>query len=170
MKTARPSVFGWRIGGSGGCGGPELHRGTEMIAVFKRAFEEAPVGFVLFSPEFRLREPNLEFRRLVGYSREEVHSRTLLDLLHADDIVDEVRNAQKMFEKETLSYAYDARYVHRSGRVVSTKTTVLFFHDEELGATGLRWVEDVSESRKNEEILRQSQKMEAGLREGWLTT
>jgi PAS domain S-box-containing protein len=137
----------------------ELRKSEER---FSGAFEHAPIGVALVSPDGRLIKVNRTLCELVGYSDVELLSRSFLDITYPDDL-----NAGKEYVRRTLageirSFQMEKRYVHARGHLVTTLLNVSLVRDEQGEPRYfIAQIQDMTE-RKNIEIqLRAAQKLES---------
>lgn len=81
---------------------------------FRSAFEMAPIGMGLVTPQGRWIEVNSALCHLFGYSRDELMERPLFELTHSADLRDE--SAPERMKVQSERYQLDRRAVHRDGR------------------------------------------------------
>ena len=123
---------------------------------FRRVFESAPLGMTLVDKEFRFLLANHAFCQMVGYASEELTGRKFTEITHPDDVV---RNLA--FSPEVLQgkgFRMEKRYLHQDGRVIWANLTVQSFQNAQgdfLYSLGM--VEDVTERKRAEEALRDSE-------------
>jgi PAS domain S-box-containing protein len=129
---------------------------------FRNAFENAPIGMALVSSEGHWLRVNGALCEIVGYSEEELLGRTFHDITHPDDLETDVAHMSRLLAGEARWYELEKRYIHRDGHVVTVLLSVSLVRD--AGGAPLHFIaqiQDVTERRRLEEELRQSQKMEA---------
>ncbi len=120
-------------------------------------------AFLIDTEDHVILECNRAATEIFGYAREELVGRIPV-FLHVDpaarkSFVDQLRPAMAKSGRFELT---DFRMKRKDGTVFPTEHLVMPFRDEESGRTGwLSIIQDVSERRRLEEQLRQSQKMEA---------
>ncbi|HEY1245230.1 MAG TPA: PAS domain S-box protein, partial [Hyphomicrobiaceae bacterium] len=129
------SMAPWR-GGDGRIGGAVLFAEvrTEQVearraladseARFRATFENAAVGVALVSTEGSILRANKSFARMLGYSVEELTTRTFQDLTHPDDLADNLSVLNKTLVGEAESYCIEKRYVRKDGGIVWASLTV----------------------------------------------
>ncbi|TRO82320.1 diguanylate cyclase domain-containing protein [Desulfuromonas acetexigens] len=103
----------------------------ESEARFRAIFELSGVGIATLSPEGHFLQVNPAYCRFLGYSAEEILHKSVEDVTHPEDLAvtrtlyEEVRQGKRDF------FAYDKRFVHRSGRDIWGAVTVAWLLDEE---------------------------------------
>lgn len=125
---------------------------------YRELFEDAPIGMAVVALDEQFLQVNASFCQMVGYSAEELLTRTAEDItLHED--VEIGRQLAKSLLEGTPRYTGDKRYVHKSGRVLWVSRTARLMRD----AAGqpqhfLLMVEDISERKQNERALQESRR------------
>jgi PAS domain S-box-containing protein len=129
---------------------------------FRSIFENAGAGMNTITLEGRFLQTNNAFREFIGYSEDELQTRTVFDLTAPEDrertrhLFDDVRQGRK------TTFNYEKRFLRKDGEAVwGAVTTAWQFdaHGTPLHAVGL--VQDITELRALENQLRHAQKMEA---------
>jgi PAS domain S-box-containing protein len=120
---------------------------------FRRLFENSPVGIALVSLDYRLAEVNPAFCHMLGYSREELTSKTFIDITYPEDLDTDLVLARKMFSGEIPFYSMEKRYVRKNGETFWIKLygTVIRDHRNQP-IYGLGMVEDIDQSKRAESI------------------
>ncbi len=96
---------------------------------FAGAFEHAPIGMALVSPEGRWLKVNRRLCELLGYSAAELVARTFQDITHPDDLKSDLANVSRMISGEIQSYQMEKRYVHKRGHTVTVLLSVSLVRD-----------------------------------------
>lgn len=87
---------------------------------FRNYFELASVGFSITSVEMRILDVNMEYCRILGYSREELLRKTWADLTWPEDLkANEELFAQALAGKVD-AYTLNKRLLRKDGRVIHT--------------------------------------------------
>ncbi|HTR08313.1 MAG TPA: ATP-binding protein [Paraburkholderia sp.] len=144
----------------------ELRAGEQR---WRAVFDDAPVGIVMLLPNQPYMVANPAFKRMVGYSLDELHQLAPSDITHPDDIELTRAKVAELERGERSTVKFEKRYLHRDGRVIWTEITISRL--SETGALGgmlVAVIDDVSARREAEAErlrleaqLRQSQKLEA---------
>jgi PAS domain S-box-containing protein len=93
-------------------------------ARFRATFENAAVGVVLVAPSGSILRVNDSFARMLGYSAEELKTRTFQDITHADDLGANLAVLNKTLAGEANSYCIEKRYIRKDGGIVWASLTV----------------------------------------------
>jgi PAS domain S-box-containing protein len=96
---------------------------------FAGAFEHAPIGVALVSPEGRWLKVNRAICDLVGYSEAELLTRTFQDITHPEDLEADLENVRRMLAGELHTYQMEKRYVHALGHLVPVLLDVSLVRD-----------------------------------------
>lgn len=112
----------------------ELKRVEQALAESERRYrtlvEYAPVGVVHATLDGRLQHVNTAFCNLLGYSRDELVSKTWQELTHPDDLAADKALAQRVLARELPSYTLRKRYIRKDGTPVWTELFGSFVFDE----------------------------------------
>jgi PAS domain S-box-containing protein len=124
---------------------------------FRSTFEQAPVGVTHVSPAGRFLRVNQRFCTLVGYSREALLEKTIVDVTYPDDQAVDREQVRRALAGEITSYTREKRYVRSDGALIWIDLTVSLVRDEH-GAPKyfIGVVEDISERKQAEAALRES--------------
>lgn len=136
---------------------------------FRAIFEQAGVGIALIAPDGKWLQVNHRLCDMLGYSESELLAHTVFDITHPDDRPSTHASHRSLMSGEVDEFAMEKRYVRRDGDIVWAAVTVRTVR--EPGGAFDRFVavlEDITERKrqeetlkKNEDQLRQLQKMEA---------
>ena len=103
-----------------------LREATER---FRLAFEGAPIGIALVGTDGRWLQVNPALSEIVGYSAEELSTRTFQDITHPDDLETDLALMHQVLAGETSSYSMEKRYFHADGHVVWINLSVGLVRD-----------------------------------------
>lgn len=122
---------------------------------FRAFFDLAAVGIAQVSPEGRWMRVNQKLCDIVGYSHEELATKTFQDITHPDDLHTDLGYMQKLLNGEINTYSLEKRYLRKDGSVVWINLTVALVRgDSGQPRYFISVVEDIS-GRKQLEIERQ---------------
>ena len=139
---------------------------ADSEALFRTAFENAPVGMVLASPEPRTLRVNRALCTMLGYSADELMTRDLWALTYAEDIEPNRVLMQRALAGELDSYTMEKRYIHKDGHLVWGRLSGSLVRD--AAGTPLYFVsqiENITARKRAEAQLRSAlEAAEAGIR------
>jgi PAS domain S-box-containing protein len=91
---------------------------ADSEARFRATFENAAVGVALVGRDGTILRANNSFARMLGYSVEELKTRTFQDLTHQDDLATNLSELNKTLVGEAESYCIEKRYLRKDGGVL----------------------------------------------------
>jgi two-component system cell cycle sensor histidine kinase/response regulator CckA len=124
-------------------------RAAEQL--FRRAFDDAPIGMALIDLEGRWLRLNRSISQMLGRTEQELRSKQLAEISHPDD-----RDLDRPFVKELLtgrrrSYAIEKRYLHADGHIIHALVHVSLMHgDGERPLYFLCQLVDITDRRRAE--------------------
>ena len=123
---------------------------------FRAYFERSMVGMAATNLNRRWIEVNDALCAMLGYTREELLSRTWAELTHPDDLTVNEKNWERVRNGETDEYETDKRYLHKDGHPVDTHIAARAVRT----ATGeidyiVALIEDITERKRAERALRE---------------
>src|SRR5258708_76235 len=132
---------------------------ADSEARFRVTFENAPVGIVNTAPDGRFLRVNEAACRLVGYSADELTTKSLQDITHPDDLAASVARLEQVRQgKIDHCDATDKRFLHKDGTIVWARGTVSCVRKSDGSIDYLvAVVEDITARKKAEEELRKSE-------------
>ncbi len=137
---------------------------TEAVQRLDAHMDNSPLAVVEFDPEFRVTRWSREAERLFGWSAGEILGRAIPELhwVHEDDTEAVQRIAQDMRDGKRPRNLSVNRNYRKDGSVVECEWYNSAIYDGEGRLKSvLSQVLDVSERKRTEERLRQTQKMES---------
>jgi PAS domain S-box-containing protein len=122
---------------------------------FRAFFDLAGVGIAQVSLEGRWMRANQKLCDIVGYSFEELATKTFQDITHPEDLETDLGYVQQMLNGEINTYSMEKRYLCKDGSLIWINLTVaLVREDNGQPRYFVAVVEDIS-GRKQLEIERQ---------------
>ncbi|RYF97189.1 MAG: PAS domain S-box protein [Chitinophagaceae bacterium] len=85
---------------------------------FHSAFHYSSVGNALVSPDGKWLEVNRAVTRMLGYSKEELLSKTFQDITYPEDLEKDLALVNQMLRGEIDTYSLEKRYVSKDHRIV----------------------------------------------------
>ena len=129
---------------------------------FRAAFDDSPIGMNFVNRQGRFERVNDAYCRLVGYSREQLLGKKLLDITHPDDIARGLEAIRQFAAGERRTYQVENRYVHADGHIVwafLNVTLVVDAQGQPLHFFGQ--IQDITQLKQDEiELRRQAQELE----------
>jgi len=134
----------------------------EGEARFRAIFEASAIGIGHFTLEGKIAESNRALEEMLGYSHDELQGMPFARITHPDDLAGEDRLFAEMTTGLRDRYQLEKRYVRKDGAVVWGRLNVSLVR----GPGGepqfaIKMVEDITEHKRAEGALRESQKVEA---------
>jgi PAS domain S-box-containing protein len=97
---------------------------AESDVRFRATFENAAVGIAHLDPDLRWLRANEALCRLLGYPVDELVTKSLQDITHADDVAADLAQIEQMRDGKIDSYSMDKRYLRKDGSIVWARLTV----------------------------------------------
>lgn len=99
-------------------------------ALFRAAFENAPIGMALIGPDERTLQVNRAICEMLGYAEEELLATTLRCLTHPEDVAVNLNLVGSALAGEIDSYELEKRYVRKDGQIVWAHLSVSLVRDD----------------------------------------
>lgn len=123
-------------------------------ALFRAAFDRAPVGMAHLATDGRFLTINDRFCLIVGHDRQALLRCNFRDITYPDDIARDDVNLRAMLNGEVDRYLTEKRYVRSDGEIVWAQLTASLLRDPEGAPIGLVAVlEDIGHRRQLEASL-----------------
>src|SRR5215469_4129998 len=90
----------------------------DSAARYAAIFENAAVGIARVGTDGSFLEVNQRLCDIVGYSREELMTKTFRDITHKDDLAEDLQTMQRLLAGDMETYRRDKRYCKRDGSIV----------------------------------------------------
>ncbi|GAA4174289.1 PAS domain S-box protein [Sphingobacterium ginsenosidimutans] len=130
---------------------------------FNQAFHFSGLGIALTNLDGSCIESNNTLTKIVGYTQEEMSKMKFTQKTHPDDIERDTELRKKLIQGEIDSFTVQKRFRHKLGHFVWCSVTMAAVFDSTNTPLFLiSQIQDISESKKNIEILKQ-QKIESDL-------
>jgi PAS domain S-box-containing protein len=116
---------------------------------FSSAFEHATTGMALISLDGRWMKVNQAICDALGYTEEELTSKTFQDITHPDDLEIDLANVRKVITGEITHYKMEKRYFHKDGHIVWALLGVSLLRDKQDNPLYfISQIEDISEMKQ----------------------
>lgn len=96
---------------------------------FRNTFEQAAVGIAHVGLDGRWLRVNEKMCRIIGYSREELLSKTFQEVTYPDDLAADLAYMEQVLGGESTNYSLEKRYIGKDGSIIWTDLTVSLFRD-----------------------------------------
>ncbi len=127
---------------------------------FSNAFEFAPIGMALVSPEGSLLKVNRAVCNMLGYSGDELLETSFQTITHPDDLNADQGYVEQMLCGGLTTYQMQKRYIHKSGDIVWVLLGASLVCDGKgKPQYFIHQVVNITERKKAEEALRQNEEM-----------
>ena len=128
-------------------------------AEFRRAFDQTAIGMALVGLDGAWLRVNSALCQMVGYSEQELLATNFQSITHPEDLTADLNFVGQMLRDEIRSYQMEKRYLHKGKHVVWVLLSVSLVY----GGAGkplffFSQIQDVSERKRIEEALRESDK------------
>jgi PAS domain S-box-containing protein len=124
---------------------------------FRLAFEHAPIGMALLSPQGRFVQVNQALCRMAGHSEADLLARTLADVTHPDDAEADAELRARLLRGETPTYQAESRLVRSDGRVLWALVSCSLVRDDAGQPSQLvAQLVDITEHKRAESELTRS--------------
>jgi formate hydrogenlyase transcriptional activator len=126
---------------------------------FRATFEQAAVGVAHSSLDGRLLLMNQKLCDILGYTPEEIVTKTYQEVTHPEDLEAELEYARRLLAGEIESCSFEKRYVRKDGGFILVNLTASVVRDEETGEPSyfVAIIKDISTRKAAEEALRESE-------------
>jgi len=127
----------------------------ESESRFRNTMEHAPIGMGIASLDGRLLQVNHAFCAILGYEKEELEKLTIREITHTEDVASSFANIKRLLDKELDYYRSEKRYLRKDGQPVWVQLTASIERDVSGAPLYLiGQIEDITERRRAEEMLR----------------
>jgi diguanylate cyclase (GGDEF)-like protein/PAS domain S-box-containing protein len=119
---------------------------------FANAFEHAPIGMALVAPDGTFLKVNRSLCVLLGYSPEQLATKTFQQITHPDDLAADLALLQRLLSGEVSSYNIEKRYFGAQDRVLWVLLGVTILRDangEPLHV--IAQIQDITERKRAEQ-------------------
>jgi len=120
----------------------------------RATFEHAALGIAHVSPTGDWLEVNQRVCDIVGYSRDELMSKTFQDITHPDDLDIDLDYVQQVLDGKIPTYSMEKRYIRKDGEIVWINLTVSLIR-KPTGEPNffISFIEDISVRKATVEAL-----------------
>lgn len=141
-----------------------LPQAARLDAVLRRrfvsAFEHAVVGIALVTPDNRSIRANQALCDFLGYTEGELLRRSVPEIVHPDDLVEDRRQRALLLAGAKPSYRREKRYMHQRGYIVWGDASCRLVRDRRGRPLHfIIQIQDITERKHAERLLHEMQAM-----------
>ncbi|WP_420473634.1 EAL and GGDEF domain-containing protein [Noviherbaspirillum sp. ST9] len=107
----------------------EKARLDEIARVYQTTFELAAVGIAHITLDGKWLRVNTFLCDMLGFSREELQTKTFQELTHPDDLATDLKLVDELLAGQRKSYSLEKRYLKKNGELVWGNLTVSLVRD-----------------------------------------
>lgn len=129
---------------------------------FRAIFEKSAIGMLLIDMNGHMLDSNQAVLEALGYSRDELHEKSLTDITHPEDIEISQSFYHQLLEGKQDHYQVEKRYLKKDGQVMWGRVTASLVRDtDDTPQFGIIMVEDITARKRLEEQLLRAHRLEA---------
>jgi PAS domain S-box-containing protein len=135
---------------------------TEQLALsestFRSAFDHSAIGMALVLPNGKFLRVNRELSKMTGRPEEELLALTFQDITHPDDLEKDMSYLKQTLNGTIDSYQMEKRYFHKDGQLIWIHLNVSLVRDGQNNPLFfVSQIEDISERKKSEVLIKESE-------------
>ncbi len=127
---------------------------------FRTAFNSSIIGKVITKLDGYFQMVNDSFCRMLGYTKEEMLTKSIADITHPEDIEASKVNVERLIEGKIKgdTFTMEKRYIRKDGSILTGMVYVSLIKDSDgKPLYTIAEVEDITERKQAEEALRESE-------------
>lgn len=123
---------------------------------FRNTIENAPIGMAIVSPEGVCIHANRTLQEILGYSAEELHNKSMLEITYVDDVPMTQDAMNKLLLGELRISHMEKRYVRKDGSIIWAMVSATLIRNAQGEPINfIAQMKDVSDRVQNEEKMRE---------------
>jgi PAS domain S-box-containing protein len=136
------------------------HLSRDVVELLHAIFEQAAVGVAqVETATGRFVRINQRYCNIVGYTGEEMEKLDFQTITHPDDLPADINNMRRLVDGQIRGFTREKRYYRKDGSIVWVNLTVSpLWQPGEPPSFTIAMVEDITEHKRAEEALRESEK------------
>ena len=121
---------------------------------FRTAFEQAPIGMGLISPDGRYLRVNEALCRITGYDEQQLLASGVDTITHPDDVAADAAGRADLVAGELTMFRTEKRYLHAAGHIVWVAVHATLVRDADGNPSHiLGQIQDITDRRRFQERL-----------------
>lgn len=121
---------------------------------FRQTFEGAPIGLAIVSLGGRWLGVNRALSLMLGYSEQELLSKTFQEVTHPDDLERDLEQMRDLIAGKATAYQMEKRYITRSGGQVQVQLNVSLMRDSSGKPLHIiAQIQDITQRKQTEQTL-----------------
>ncbi|UZR99218.1 PAS domain S-box protein [Chondrinema litorale] len=130
---------------------------------FRGAFENAGNGMAITFIDGKFQKVNKSFTQMLGYTEEELLTKSFKDITHPEDLKRDVKLVDKLLYGDKDYYQIEKRYLHKSGKEVWVMLSVSVVRNE--NKEPIHFVAQITNITQEKEAIRDKEKSERRFKE-----
>jgi PAS domain S-box-containing protein len=135
---------------------------TEQLALsestFRSAFDHSAIGMALVLPDGKFLRVNKELCKMTGYPEAELLALSFQDITYPGDLEQDMSYLRQTLNGTIDSYQMEKRYFHKGGHLIWIHLNVSLVRDAQGNPLFfVSQIEDISERKKSEVLIRESE-------------
>jgi PAS domain S-box-containing protein len=123
----------------------------------RATLEQAAVGIVEADMQGCFTRINQKFCEIVGYSEAELVGKAFANITHPDDVAPDHANVRRLIEGACSTFTMEKRYIHKNGHWIWAVLSVSMVQIQSGERYFIGVVQDISDRKRTEQALRQSE-------------
>lgn len=130
----------------------------ESEELLRRYFDAGLIGMAINSADGSWLQCNDTFCDMLGYSREELFTKTFRDITHPQDIECEFNLFKKILDREIDTYSLEKRCIRKDGQFIHVNVSIEAFCKKD-GTVDyvVAFIQDITERKQAEQALKESE-------------
>ncbi len=125
---------------------------------FRLLFDEGPLGAVISDADLVIQRANQAMCDMLGYTKQELEGRSILDLSHPDDVPASLDLRRRVRQGTQQKYELEKRYLTKAGETIWVRITAAGIRDRDGKlAHNIGLIENITERKRFEEALQASE-------------
>lgn len=130
----------------------------EQEELFRTIFEQSPVGIAIGSDDLQVTEMNQKYKEIMGITQQEVSRINWNDITNPVDLNANLKQSNLLSSEKTEGHSMNKKYLRPDSSAVWVNMTVAPLEVENIPYNHVCIIEDITEQKKIEEDLRESER------------